>query len=273
MPFALTCTDLFQPSHDSAAGRDLAQNLQTLARLRGRDEAPEVRKDVDIFDTRHDELLSIASCVLAGSPAPQDPEGRRGNQSAPGDNVRFKENAFYSLCWRTTADTVVAMTWSLSACRRLEFWADAPCSRRCLVVARATFGTYRPRRGCASDLSALADEADTMLTLFLRPELLDKLVIVDDVLDGAATLAALASHGKQHLVTYSCYTCELELDVVKKDTTHANDPLDEERLSRGQTRQLELDAVEKNTNRDNEPLDEACLSPGPVRRCKKGRVD
>ena len=118
------------------------------------------------------------------------------------------------------------MTWSLSACKRLAFWADAPCARRSLFIARATFDTYRPRCGYAHDLSGLADEEDTMLALFLRPKLVDKLVIKDDVLDGAATLAALASLGKQHLVTYSCYTGELELEVVKKSTTHDNEPLD-----------------------------------------------
>ena len=47
-------------------------------------------------------------------------------------------------------------------------------------------------------------------------QVLDYLVLKKGVLDGAASLAALASLGKQHLVTYSCYTCELELDVVRK---------------------------------------------------------
>ena len=216
MPITLTMTEMCQLSHDSVAGRELVQHLQTMKRLCGTDEALEVQHGVDILDRRHDELLSTASCVLAGSPAPHDHVGLRGNQLSITDNVRFKENAFYSLCWRTTADTVVAMTWSLSACGRLDFWTDAPCSRRCLVVARATFDTYRPRRGLDNELSCLADEEDTMLALFLRPKLLYKLVIKDDVLDGAATLAALASLGKQHLVTYSCYTCELELDVVRK---------------------------------------------------------
>ena len=216
MSFELTMTEMFQLSHDSAAARELAQNLQTMARLCGTDEAPEVQHGVDIMDKRHDELLSTASCVLAGSPAPRDPVGLRGSQLSPTDNVSFKENAFYSLCWRTTADTVVAMTWSLSACGRLDFWTDGPCSLRCLIVARATFDTYRPRRGLDNELSCLADEEDTMLALFLRPDLLDYLVLKKGVLDGAASLAALASLGKQHLVTYSCYTCELELDVVRK---------------------------------------------------------
>ena len=215
MSFELTMTEMFQLSHDSAAGRELVQNLQTMARLCGTDEAPEVQHGVDIMDKRHDELLSTASCVLAGSPAPRDPVGLRESQLSPTDNVSFKQNAFYSLCWRTTADTVVAMTWSLSACGRLDFWTDALCSRRCLIVARATFDTYRPRVG-DNELSCLADEEDTMLALFLRPNLLDYLVRKKGVLDGAASLAALASLGKQHLVTYSCYTCELELDVVRK---------------------------------------------------------
>ena len=134
-------------------------------------------------------------------------------QISPTDNVTFKEEAFYSLCWRTPPEVAVAMPWSLGACRRLEFWTDAPCTQRCLVITRATFPNYRARLG----LTKLADEEDTMLALFLRPQLLRSLVFKGDILDGAATIASLASLGRQHLVTYSCYTGELELDVVRSE--------------------------------------------------------
>ena len=131
--------------------------------------------------------------------------------------MTFKEEAFYSLCWRTLPEVAVVMTWNLNACRRLEFWTDAPCSQRCLVVTRATFPNDRPRPGYAQELTKLTDKEDTMLALFLRPQLLRSLVFKGDVLDGAATIASLASLGRQHLVTYSCYTGELELDVVRSE--------------------------------------------------------
>ena len=57
-----------------------------------------------------------------------------------------------------------------------------------------------------------------MMAIFLPPRFTCFLVMHEVagewVLDGAATIAALASQGRRHLVTFGAYTAELELEVV-----------------------------------------------------------
>ena len=220
----IVITDIQFPASDSMAGQTLQANLKSIRDLPRIDFA--LHDGVDVFDrTRDASMLHPASLVLIGSPAPHACEGK--SSLKPGDNLgysKFKNQVFYSLAWRTKADQVVAMTWSLGACDCIEAWVDgrrsSPYVGRSLCITRANFSAYRPRKGLESTLETLGDEEDqdTMIALILPPQLFSKLVwIAESVLDGPATIAALAMGGRRppYIVSYSGFTAEMELDVLR----------------------------------------------------------
>ena len=89
---------------------------------------------------------------LIGSPAGHGLFNVRLDQDTASDDVRFKEETFYSLCHATPPESAVAMTFSNGASGKLEYWSlpdtDPP---RTVVVAPAWFAHYRPRRGLVTD--------------------------------------------------------------------------------------------------------------------------
>ena len=222
MPLTITMADYKSPSPGSVAGDELAQNLDHLKNLL-RIPNLDVTQGVDVLigNADQDAILQRASMVVVGSPAPHDPDGSK-EWSAHGhiSNADFKPYAFYALMWRTPSDVTVAITWSNSACKSLDFRVDweqgrMPFAERTMQIWRARFNTYRPRRGLQESLAELSDEDDTMVALGLPPCLLPKLVVLKDgVLDGSRTFAALAGESRNHLVAYASYTAELELDIV-----------------------------------------------------------
>ena len=131
-------------------------------------------------------------------------------------HVRFKEEVFYSLCYATPRDSAVVMTYSNGACGRLEFWTlPDTYPPRTLVVAPAWFAHYRPRRGLANTLDALADVSDTMVAMYLPAPFAASLRYKEDKLDCSATISAWLSGDERRIVSFSCYTGELEADICQ----------------------------------------------------------
>ena len=230
MTLQLTMTDYKSPPPDSAAGTELARNMCRIRRLLQMPNLA-VTQDVDVL-TENEEQISIlqrASMVVVGSPAPHGPDGsKEGSLHGHLTNAQFKAYVFNALTWRTPPDVTVAITWSMSACKTVDFWMESepaqsePGAQRTIQIWRARFNTYVPRRGLQDSLAKLSDEDDTMVALALPPCHLPKLVLLEDgVLDGSRTFAALAATGKCHLVAHAVYTAELELDIVNAYCTCA----------------------------------------------------
>ena len=149
-------------------------------------------------------------------PAGHDPFNVPLDQDTASGNVRFKEEVFYSLCYATPPDSAVVMTYSNGACGRLEFWTlPDTYPPRTLVVAPAWFAHYRPRRGLANTLDTLADVPDTMVAMYLPAPFAASLRYKADKLDCSATISAWLSHDKRRLVSFGCYTAELEADICR----------------------------------------------------------
>ena len=108
------------------------------------------------------------------------------------------------------------MTYSNGACGRLEFWTlPDTYPPRTLVVAPAWFAHYRPRRGLANTLDALADVPDTMVAMYLPAPFAASLRYKADKLDCSATISAWLSDDKRRIVSFACYTGELEADICQ----------------------------------------------------------
>ena len=153
---------------------------------------------------------------LIGSPAGHGRFNVRLDQDTAGDNVRFKEETFYSLCHATPPESAVAMTYSNGACGKLEYWTlPDTYPPRTLVVAPAWFAHYRPRRGLANTLDALADVPDTMVAMYLPAPFAASLRYKADKLDCSATISAWLSDDKRRIVSFACYTGELEADICQ----------------------------------------------------------
>jgi len=134
----LVLTDMQSPSRSSPAGLQLSENLQRLSAC-GFNVEP-IRQDVNAFLVPEDLLCS--DLFLMGSPANHSPENKRFEHVHNNNNVAFKSEVFYSLCYYTHPESVVVMSYSASACvPGLEFWTDynidAPA--RALVVTPAWF--------------------------------------------------------------------------------------------------------------------------------------
>ena len=208
------------------------------------------KRHVSAFNVPEDLLLDTAVFLL-GSPAGHDPKGQVLDDNTSHSFIRFKEDVFYSLCWNSPEDSVVAMTYSASACGSLSFWT-LPQSSRVLLVAPAWFELYKPRRGLANSLESLSNVEDTMLAMYFSPSERNLLVIEGapatestqrslkvqiclvrrlsiqwylppkqaaairwhgDKVDGRASVHAWLRQGR--LVSFGCYTAELELDVLR----------------------------------------------------------
>ena len=83
------------------------------------------------------------------------------------------------------------------------------------MIVPAWFQTYRPRLGLADTLVELADEADTMLALYIPASFARLIRWHDDRVDAAATFAEWQGDGRR-IVTFAAYTGELEADVTSR---------------------------------------------------------
>ena len=203
-------TDMVCPPPSSTAGAQLATNLEKIKESGVTVHGP--REAVSAFDVP-DDLLADTCVFLIGSPAGHDPFNERLDQNPASDNVRFKEAIFYSLCHATPPESAVAMTYSNGACGKLEYWTlPDTYPPRTLVVAPAWFAHYRPRRGLADTLDALADVPDTMLAMYLPAPFVASLRWKEGKVDGSATISGWLS-GRGRLVSFACYIGELEADI------------------------------------------------------------
>ena len=204
-------TDMVCPPPGSTAGAVLATNLEKIKHSGVTVHGP--REAVSAFHVP-DDLLAGTCVFLIGSPAGHDPFNVRLDQDTRSDKVRFKEEVFYSLCHATPPESAVAMTYSNGACGKLEFWTlPDTYPPRTLVVAPAWFAHYRPRRGLADTLDALADVPDTMLAMYLPAPFAASLRWEEGKVDGSATISGWLS-GRGRLVSFACYTGELEADIL-----------------------------------------------------------
>jgi len=171
------------------------------------------RQGVSALSIPYDLLINTV-VFLVGSPANHDPDNNRIEGVPRVNNVEFKSQVFYSMCWATPADSVVAMTWSLGACcpPDLAWWTDQ--SDRVLVVAPAFFRSYRPRMGLADTDAELSHEADTMISLYVPVTMMPCLGWVNSKLDAASTIVQFMRAKEGRMVTFGAYTAELELDVM-----------------------------------------------------------
>ena len=181
-------TDMVCPPPSFTAGAVLATNLEKIKKSGVTVHAP--RRAVSAFHVP-DDLLAGTCVFLIGSPAGHDPFNVRLDQDTASDNVRFKEEIFYSLCHATPPESAVAMTFSNGASGKLEYWSlpdtDPP---RTVVVAPAWFAHYRPRRGLVDTLDALADVPDTVLAMYLPAPFAASLRWKEGEVDGSATISS-----------------------------------------------------------------------------------
>ena len=207
----ITVTDMVSPEPETLAGQQLELNMRCLRDVGSVQERP--LQMVSAFEVPP-ALKDGTAVFLAGSPAGHDPANRRFSEQSHADNVTFKQQVFYSLCWNMPRESVVAMTFSASACGRMEWWSlpeEQP--PRVLMVLPAWFAIYRPRLGLADTLQELADEPDTMLAVYAPPCMAQRLQWHEERLDAAATIVAWMGHCGR-LVTFGAYTAELEVDIA-----------------------------------------------------------
>ena len=204
-------TDMASPGPETLAGEQLEANM-----LRLRQEGCSLSRPLQQISALEipQDLKEGTAVFLAGSPAGHDPANRRFAAGCQADNRRFKQNVFYSMCWNTPPQSGVAMTFSESACGRLEWWSiPGEQPPRVLMVVPAWFATYRPRLGLADSLEELADEPDTMLALYAPPTMVQDMCWNQGRLDAAATIVSwLGAAGR--LVTFAAYAAELEVDIL-----------------------------------------------------------
>ena len=215
----IVITDYKSPKKDTIAGRALENNMAILARYGSPQSWP--TQHIDVFHIPQ-EYLDVAAVLVAGSPAGHGPEGGRSSQG----HVEFKQDAFYSMCWQTPASVAVVMTFSASACPRLEWWTDShDKTNRILMVSPAWFHSYRPRKGLAAELTTLADTADTMVALYLPAALVPSICWTDpgaemgvpSKVNVAASIANWYRHThapRNTILTLAAYTSELECDLL-----------------------------------------------------------
>jgi hypothetical protein len=210
----IVATDLCSPEPESIAGRALRTNMDML-QLAGSPQAwPE--QHVSVFDIKPAYLADSfgVRVILAGSPAGHYPTGARSCDGVRTDHKSFKQDAFYSMCWQTSAEVAVVMTFSASACGRLEWWTtNEETSGRILMVAPAWFRYYRPRLGLACELTPLADSPDTMVALYLPARLIPNICWEVGKVDVAASIAAWI-RPTEKILTLGAYTAELEVDLL-----------------------------------------------------------
>ena len=106
------------------------------------------------------------------------------------------------------------MTYSASACQRLEYWHDR-YDGRVLLVAPAHLAHYRPRRGLADDLSALAGVRDCQIAAYVPSSWWPAFAWTDENLDMRSSISKIVETclGVGKIITLGAYTGELELDL------------------------------------------------------------
>ena len=106
------------------------------------------------------------------------------------------------------------MTYSSSACGKLDYWFDN-FDGRALIVMPAFFRSYKPRKGFADTLERLSDEDDCQVACYIPGTWIPLFVFTEQgMLDVRQTFhAVLRRHGGT-LLTLGAYTCELEVDLV-----------------------------------------------------------
>ena len=212
--FTLTLTDKVSPSPNTDAGRMLVANMDKLRHLGYTDQsAPQ--QNVSALNIPQN-LLNDTTVFLVGSPANHDPYNQRLPGESDANHIKFKQEVFYSMCWATPKHSAVVMTFSQSACKKLEWWSVLQSyPTRTFMLAPAWFRTYRPRLGLADDMSELrkSDEVDTTVAIFAPTSFMSKLVWHGEQLDMAVTIREwLCNAGR--LVTFGAYTAELEVDIA-----------------------------------------------------------
>ena len=214
-------TDMISPPPGTLAGEQLLTNMRVLETFGSTQRKP--LQNVDAFNIPQHLKTGPHKMFLAGSPANNDPSGNRMQETSPSGNIRFKSEVFYSMCWNTPPDSGVGITYSMSACPGIEFWAiEDAYPGRVMMVVPAHFETYRPRLGLADSLGTLSDDPDTMIALYIPAGWCSKLqwhgtMSLDSnrkKLDVAKTLVSwLGDAGR--IVTFSAFTGELEVDIVQ----------------------------------------------------------
>ena len=146
----IVVTDIISPDIESVAGRQLALNMEELRSLGCLQHWP--RQNVSAFDIVQD-LKTDTKLFLVGSPASHDPQNQRIEGQSQANNIQFKGEVFYSICWNSEITIVVAMTFSASACGKMEWWSVGEIfPPRVLMVTPAWFQAYKPRLGLLDDL-------------------------------------------------------------------------------------------------------------------------
>ena len=127
------------------------------------------------------------------------------------------------MTWHTPPESIVAMTYSSSACPKMEWWTEYT-DVRILMIAKAYFNKYCPRHGLEDNLDTLARDPskDTMVALFLPPADVPRIVWTGDgrAIDVPRSIAAWTEPSGK-VMTLSAFTAELEVDIL-----HAMDILD-----------------------------------------------
>ena len=225
--FTIFVTDMRSPDAETPSGKIMRRNMKLLRNLKYSHQALP-QQNVSALDIpKH--LLQEGNVFLVGSPANHDPCGDR-VAGQHGNNISFKQDVFFSMCYHTPEDSVVAMTFSQSACiffteegykKGLEWWTvTKPGSHRVLMVAPAWFQRYQPSKGLAENNTMLAadpEKPDTMVAIFAPPSWMAKLEWRPEALnklDLAATVLNWLRHSGKQLVTFGAFTGELEVDIA-----------------------------------------------------------
>lgn len=210
--------DMTSPDPCTLAGGQLANRMKLLIRAGCRYHHP--MQQVSALTVSRN-LLQAASVVVAGSPTNRDSENNVASDDSKSGSVRFKEEAFYSLCWGTGSDTLVVLTYSASACGCLEYWLNKYEDDRVLVVGRAWFALCRPRCGAADYVDRVGHcqscgPPDTMVAMYAPPRLMGLMAScwnLQGQLDVAAVIRKWMCSSQGTLLTFATYTAELEVDV------------------------------------------------------------
>lgn len=210
-------TDYESPSPDTVAGRALSDNMEKLRVLGLPASHPQLPvQKINAMGIPENYMLR-AKAVIAGSPADKAPSGLDRGTCSP---RRFKTNCFYSWLYYTSPQTLCVMTWSKEAVRGgLEFWMDRPDDGRFLLIHRAFFRRYMPRRGTEGDLQALGSQEGTMVAILAPPSFSSCLTwTADHRIDVAASVVNWARRECQFdeiILFLAAFTAELELDIAE----------------------------------------------------------
>ena len=213
----LVLTDILSPAKDSLAGKELKTMLSRLSHLGYPHDG--VFEGVNVMSVQEDmkRFYLDAEMMLVGSPANHDVENNAVDSNLCVSHAQFKTYVFYSLQWACrNTKTIVAMTYSQDACKKLEWWQDKELSEnnRAFLLVPAKFDMYRPRTGLKDTLDEVACGQTTMLALSLPVELLSEIKHSScGKIDGSATLGTFLLRGRT--ITFGAFIGELEVDIAE----------------------------------------------------------